>query len=96
MPSRQVFRLMIAGLGLYLFGLAILDLQTAALETLRLYENPPGMTQYGIERFYAVRALVQFVVGTLFMGGFFPLENFAFPLVKDDAADKFDAPAEQG
>ena len=94
MTSRQIFRLMVAGLGLYLFGLAILDLQAAALETLRLYENPPGMTQYGIERFYAVRALVQFVVGTLFMGGFFPLENFAFPLAKDDAADTFDAPAE--
>ena len=94
MTSRQIFRLMVAGLGLYLFGLAILDLQAAALETLRLYENPPGMTQHGVERFYAVRALVQFVVGTLFMGGFFPLENFAFPLAKDDAADTFDAPAE--
>jgi hypothetical protein len=52
--------------------------------TLHLYDEPTATG--GMERAYAVRALIELILGFLLVAGFFPLERIAFPVHKDDSA----------
>jgi hypothetical protein len=90
MTSREVFRLIVAALGLYVFYLGASDLIAAVLDTLQLYESP--YPRGSGARYLCVRGLIHLVLGTLLIAGFFPLENLAFPKPKDDDDEETEKP----
>ncbi len=84
MNPRLIFRLIVAASGLYVMWVGVTDLIAAVIMTLHLYDEPTATS--GMERAYAVRALIELILGFLLVAGFFPLERIAFPVHKDDSA----------
>jgi hypothetical protein len=77
MNPHSLFRLAAAVLGLYSFYSGLVDLIAAALLSLSLADEVPGVA--GTERYWFVRGLLEVALGVLLMSRIIPLERLAFP-----------------
>ncbi len=81
MQPKNIFRIIVATFGLYIIYHGFSDLISAVAYTLDVDEvkEAPFPQQGILPRFFAMRGVVEVVVGMLVTNGFIPLTNFAFP-----------------
>lgn len=80
MQSKKLFRIIVATFGLYIIYTGFADLVAAVAYTLDVDEiKEAPFPQQVFPRFFAMRGVVEVVVGMLVTNGFIPLANFAFP-----------------
>lgn len=80
MQPKNIFRIIVATFGLYIIYTGFADLVAAVAYTLDVDEiKEAPFPQQVFPRFFAMRGVVEVVVGMLVTNGFIPLTNFAFP-----------------
>jgi len=95
MQPKDIFRIIVASLGLYIIYSGIHDLTTSVLYTLNLDEFTSGpLSQQGVyPRFFAARGAIELVIGFLTTNGFIPFTSLAFPENTDDGEVDAQSPA---
>ena len=86
MTPRDIFKIIVASVGLYLVYHGVMDLITGFTYTLHLTDYPPGAYE-GTNKFFAVQGVMEIVVGIGWMAGFFPFVNLAFPEKPQDESE---------
>lgn len=83
MKPRDIFRIIVATVGLLGFAygaLYLLDGVLASMSLFQLQHTQPG--------YYATRGVVEMILGLLFMKGIPPFVDLAFPLPDPPPADR--------
>ena len=91
MKPRDVFKIIVATVGLIGFGYGVLYLLDGVLAALGSFPASRGQASY-----FAARGVVEIIIGLLFMKGIPPFVDLAFPPSEPTAAEKSAAEKEAG
>jgi hypothetical protein len=83
MKPRDVFKIIVATVGLLGFGYGALYLMDGLLCSIGLFQ-----LQHSQPGYYAARGVIEMIVGVLFMKGIPPFVDMAFPSTERPPADK--------
>jgi hypothetical protein len=85
MKPRDVFKIIVATIGLLGFGYGALYLMDGLLFSIGLFQ-----LQHSQPGYYAARGVIEMILGILFMKGIPPFVDLAFPLSEPPPSDKIE------